>query len=239
MTISVQNILPDPNYRYGDHGQDDSGPYGPGFKSVKLESQTKIARNETNSGRLVSRSHGNHKWSISISYNPMTREEFEPVYSFLLSRQLSLKPFFVSLPHLRSPRDTTFKNYIETPFNIDADADTDPGQSSILLNGFTATSGSPKPGDLFHIRDNDQSSHFKAYQVVSVQDASNNDGTTIGTTQRKIEFRPALTKKVFEDALFHFSNPLIRVVMKGDVQQYALDDSGLYKFSLRLEEAQP
>ena len=31
----------------------------------------------------------------------------------------------------------------------------------------------------------------------------------------------------------------MRVIQKGDVQSYSLDSKGLYKFSLKVEEAQP
>ena len=92
------NILPDPNNMYNDAGQDSGTIGGPGFASVKLLSKSQTAKSRTNSGRLVTRHFGKHNWEIDIKYNPMTREEFEPVYSFLLSKQGQLVPFFVSLP---------------------------------------------------------------------------------------------------------------------------------------------
>lgn len=50
------NVLPDPNNKIGDAGQaDSSGGAGPGFKSVSIDSEAKIMRQMTNSGRLVSR----------------------------------------------------------------------------------------------------------------------------------------------------------------------------------------
>ena len=239
MSITFQDVLPDPNYRVGNAGESTSGSYGPGFKSIKLTSQTNIAKNRTNSGRLISRSNGLHNWNIQISYNPMTREEFEPVYNFLLSRQLSLKPFYVSLPHLRDPQDSLFKTYVEAGNAISAKADTASGSTEIMLDGFSGSSGDPRPGDLFHIRDSSQVSHLKSYQVVQVQTSVINESPSpVDATERKVVFIPALTKKVFENATIHFHNPLIRVIMKSDMQEYSLNTEGLYQFNLRLEEAQ-
>ena len=89
------NILPDPNNAIGESGQT-GGTAGPGYSSVKLSSEHKMMNTRTKSGRLISREVSGHKWNISISYNPMTRAEFEPVYSFLLQKRGSLTPFFVS-----------------------------------------------------------------------------------------------------------------------------------------------
>lgn len=245
MAITFQNVLPDPNYNIGDAGQASTGDYGPGFKSVKLTSETKIAKNITNSGRVVRRYHGNHNWNIDITYNPMTRAEFEPVYNFLLERQHSLKPFFVSLPHLRTPQSTSFATHVGSN-NITVPSLTASGTSTLLIGNCGDTGASqeekePKPGDLFTITDSNDVAHLKAYQVVRTErnTAGMFDGLQPGATQRKIAFIPPLTKEVSTSALVNFSAPLIRVIMNTDIQEYALNTEGLYQFSLKLREAQP
>ena len=80
---TFQNILPDPNNTIGDAGQV-AGSAGPGFASVKFTSEQPTLRDRTNSGRLLARAIVSHKWKINISYNPMTRAEFEPIYNFWL-----------------------------------------------------------------------------------------------------------------------------------------------------------
>ena len=82
--MAVQNTLPDPNNQITDAGQSGSGSTGPGFLSVKFSSIQPILRDRTNSGRIISRAHAYHKWQIGLTYNPLTREEFDPVYNFLL-----------------------------------------------------------------------------------------------------------------------------------------------------------
>ena len=85
---SFQNILPDPNNPISYAGDDDSASVGkangPGFASVKFSSEQPLMRDRTNSGRILTRAIAFHKWKISITYNPMTRDEFEPIHNFLL-----------------------------------------------------------------------------------------------------------------------------------------------------------
>lgn len=90
--MAIQNILPDPNNLINTAGLD-SGTASPGFASVKLSSNQPIMRDRTRSGRLVSRAVSYHLWNIDISYNPMTKSQFNPIYGFLLEKQGSLKPF--------------------------------------------------------------------------------------------------------------------------------------------------
>ncbi len=109
-----------------------------------------------------------------------------------------------------------------------------------MLNGFGTNASMPKPGDLFTITDTSSIGHLKAYQIVQTQTNTTYDGTQPGTTQRKIEFIPPLTKDVDASAsTINFQQPLIRVIMNKDIQEYALNTEGLYSFSLTLDEAQP
>jgi len=77
---SFQNVLPDPNNSIGNAGQS-TGTAGPGYASVSVTSEQPMLRDRTNSGRILARSVAGHTWKIKISYNPMTREDFEPVYT--------------------------------------------------------------------------------------------------------------------------------------------------------------
>ena len=163
------NILPDPNNPIGESGQA-GGTAGPGYASVKLASEHKMMNTRTNSGRLVSREVSGHKWNISISYNPMTRDEFEPIYSFLLQKRGSLTPFFVSLPQYKAPRDPKFATYVlnstGTPRTFTMAEAGVAGATNILIaapNGYdhsATVNGRAKPGDLFTIESSD-SNHKK------------------------------------------------------------------------------
>jgi len=58
------------------------------------------------------------------------------------------------------------------------------------------------------------------------------------TAQRIVYFTPNLHRSVSSGAGIDYHQPLIRVMLKNDVQQYSLGTNNLYQFSLNLEEAQ-
>ena len=115
---SFQDILPDPNNYLSEAGssqQGDAGAsLGPGFTSVKFSSKQPTMGTRTNSGRYIARSIAAHSWNIDINYNSLTRAEFEPVFSFLMSRQGKLNPFFLELPQYLTSQDSTFASSVVT-----------------------------------------------------------------------------------------------------------------------------
>ena len=237
-----QNILPSPSFKIGDAGQDEADggtKEGPGYASVKLSSAQKTLRSRTNSGRYTARSAAYHMWKVDISYNPMTRAEFMPVYTFLLEKQGGLKPFYISLPQYEAPQDTTFTNFNSLSFASGKIA----GTTNFLVGGLGT--GRPTPGDLFNIVDSSDSNHKKAYMVTRVE--TNTDWLTASqptATQVRIHCTPPLAKAVASTSTLTFKKdlptndgPLIKVVAK-DMQEYSLGTNNLYKFSLSLEEVQ-
>ena len=87
------DILPDPTNKILDSGlANASGTAGPGFESVKFTSDQKVLMNRTHSGRVIQRSIAGQYWKVGLTYNPLTRAEFDPVNSFFMSMQGSLKP---------------------------------------------------------------------------------------------------------------------------------------------------
>ena len=105
--------LPDPNWGVNHAGDGHASNYveGPGFASVKLESVQPTAVSVTNSGRVTSRTIVGHRWKIDITYNPMTREQFEPIFNFLMEKRGRLKPFEVVLPQYTATQDSASTFY--------------------------------------------------------------------------------------------------------------------------------
>lgn len=233
---SFADRLPDPNYKITEAGDNSgSGIAGPGFASVKFSSEQPVSISRTNSGRVISRAIVGQRWSIDIAYNPMTRDEFEPVYNFLLEKRGRLKPFFVVIPQYSSPRTSTsgtisFQNAESA------------GADNFITSGHDSVTGGLRPGDLFTISDSSNSNHKKAYQIIRVNDSTNklSGDTDLNTTdERRYYISPPLEKSVTSGSTITYTNPLVRVIQRGDVQEYNLGTNNLYQFSLQLEEAQP
>ncbi|MDA9581388.1 hypothetical protein N9R80_00190 [bacterium] len=305
------NLLPDPNNPINDAGQADASGIAAGFISVSLNSEFKTVSTFTNSGRLITSSSGGHKWSVNVSYNPLTREDFEPVYNFLAHKKGRLTPFFMELPQNLLPRNASFATHttsndtfqvftspIESSFLqvnkeyttqtndsgtnwVSVGASTDAvgvtftatdasttgtdtatatyvpaGQDNITianpLGYYSSTShGTPRPGDLFTIYDSQDAIHTKLYKITAVETKADYSDTVpdqiatslptysgTNTNTLRIHCTPALQRNVYSGSNIKFHKPKIRVVLKGDIQEYSLNNENLYTYSFELEEAQ-
>lgn len=230
------NRLPDPTYSIGEDGStSNSVVAGPGFKSVKFSSEQPTSISRTNSGRVITRAIVAHRWKVQITYNPMTRDQFEPVYNFLLEKRGRLKPFFVALPQYSSPRTTT-SGTISVSGSITS------GDNNFLIDGMDSVTGGLRPGDMINFLDSGNSNHKKAYQIVRVHTNANklsSDSALDSSDERRLYVVPPVEKDVADNSTITYTNPLIRVVQTSDVQEYSLGVNNLYTFSLNLEEAQP
>ena len=239
---SFLDILPDPNNPIGIGGQSlatgSGGTDGPGFASVTFASEAPIQTSRTNSGRVITRSIAGHKWNINITYNPMTRDQFEPVYSFLLEKNGKLNPFFVQLPQNTNSRNAAFVSANNT---ITTATTGSKGAGYILQAGHSTTETTqPQPGDMFTITDSNDSLHTKAYRVTRVMGNGTYNSAIHSqptTSQRVVYFTPHLQRDVASGATCDYT-PLVRVMLKSDVQSYSLGTNNLFQFSLNLEEAQ-
>ena len=237
---AFNNRLPDPNWGVNEAGDGHASNYveGPGFASVKLDSNQPVAFSRTNSGRVTTRSISSQNWKINIEYNPMTRAEFEPIYNFLQEKRGRLKPFEVVLPQYNSPQTAIT---VTSGAQLIVDGLITAGSTFFKAdNHSNTTNGSLKPGDMINFTDGANSNHKKAYQITRV--LNNTDYLTGGTRpaadERLYYVTPAIEKSVADNSLIVSTNPIFRVVQASDVVSYSLGTDNLYKFSLSLEEAQ-
>jgi len=258
--MAVQDTLPDPNYgRFVDGTDNASGTTGPGFAQIKLTNDQKILISRTNSQRLLARGIAGQKWKIDITYNPMTRDEFEPVYAFLLAKQGPLNPFFVSLPQYRATQNSTFNTFVGTAgthgtWSPRVEGAVTAGKSQFLFQAHDHSGGGiapvpsqtasshngPVPGDMLTFNDTNDTTHTKAYLVTTVETQTNNQSgsadNSIETDQWRLAVTPPLAKNISNHAAVTFYYPKVKVVMPQPLSAYTLNKDNLYSFSLRLEE---
>jgi len=148
---NFSEILPDPSNNWGAAGEENAvtGYAGPGFSGIKESSEDPIMKARFNSERLDRTSATFHKWSFNISYNSITRDELDTVFTFLLHKNVTLESFYVSIPPYRdqttTDRPTTGLQWA--------------GESTLVLVG-TGVS----PGEVFSIADSS-----KIYKIVRVE----------------------------------------------------------------------
>jgi hypothetical protein len=212
--MAVQNTLPDPNNKINAAGEIDSnGSAGPGFSSVSLTSQQPITVNRSNSGLAFRSISKFQQFSVDIKYNKLTKAEFNVVYPYLMERQASLEAFFVELPQ--------YGNTSAGSKEITADASA--GTNQLTL----ANTTNINVADLFSVTVPSDDTHVKVYKVTKI---NNNVITVSPQIQRPIDVSNSGTETA------NFSTPKMRVIVSGPDIQYSVDATGLYSFSVKLEE---
>lgn len=240
-TFTVFNDrLPDPTFGVDDAGVVNAGgTKGPGFESVTMSSNedTQVAR--TISGRGVHRTNASQYWTIAIKYNPMTRDQFDVVDTFLQARKGRRKPFFLVLPQYSKSKNATFATYAAAN-SLTASQSTAAGSETLMIAA-TAVSAYPRPGDFFTITDAGDVNHLKAYKITRVEtNAYYQAGTTQPTVnQFRVTFNPPLQRFVTSGAIINFTNPKFRVMLVGDVLENELSTENTFQFGLNLEEIMP
>ena len=216
------DILPTPIHKIGSAGQlDASGTEGPGFATVGLSSEEPMLYSRVNSGRSAADDNSFHKWLIDIDYNPLTCEEFHPVYTFLMQKMTKLDPFFVLLPQYTSQGIS----------DIGVDVEATRGDSTILVTGTGVA-----PGAMF--TEFNEAGHTKMYYVTRVETNTNyfTPFGAPGSGKERLHFTPPLRKTVPASASLDFTDPLMQVKLIDGVQEYQLDSDGLFTYSIKLEE---
>ena len=231
--MTVQRILPDPFNAINPQGNV-GGSNAVGFANVTVSSKQDIMKSRTNSGVTVTRAASYHMFNVGITYNPMSKSNFDLVYGFLLEKQASLKPFFVQLPQY-SGTNASNKLTITDTAAI--------GETQLRL---TSTNAAITVGSMFNIVDSSGSpvnNHTKAYQIVRVEtsgnlhtDTSVSTATDPGSGQTRITFTPSLFKAVTTSEKVEIGKPKVQVLQTGNTQQYALNSDNLYSLSAKFEE---
>lgn len=240
MPSNFLNVLPDPNYKITSAGFENvSGVAGQGFVSINVIENNPPILNRTINGKLIPRKIIMPWFDIDLRYNFMTKAQFDPINNFLLEKKGSRKSFFVSLPQYYNPKNSAFKTWLVSNDVLVSGAHS-AGASTIVVgtwSGNNYSGGLPSFGDLFTISDPNNSLHTKAYQVVRVETFSDYlTGFQPATTTIRLHISPGLQRNVASGSELVFLNPLIKVRLAQDVQEYNLNTENLYNFSVKLTE---
>ncbi len=249
--MAFQDILPDPNNNIANDGSSNGtgAAAGPGYSTVSLKSVLPSQMTRTNSGSTVVRNMASHYWEISLGYNPLTRAEFEPLYSFLMQKKGNTSHFFAQLPQYNTPQDSNWNTYVTSNSIQPKLAAISSGVDNFIIeddggnNTYNYTSnGTPKAGDIFSISDANNTNHKKVYMITRVETAADYTNTAPSdNTEVRIHFTPPLQKAITVNTAANliFKNVKFRVLNKGKDISYSLNADNLYKLSLQLQETQP
>ena len=66
------------------------------FTAINVKSNQRTLISETDSGKTFRRQVQGQKWSFTIKYQPMTREDFAPTMAFMLKQRSQKENFTVT-----------------------------------------------------------------------------------------------------------------------------------------------
>jgi hypothetical protein len=184
-------------------------PATPEFQAVNIKSTHNNLRSVTVSGRVQVRTIGGQKWEFSAKYNPMTREEFQPVFAFTTSQQGSLGTFTIVPPVVGSTSGTATGTAL-----VNGSASV--GATSVPVDGFT---GTIKAGDFVKFP------HSKVYMVTADRDGAGN-----------ISIEPALVTALVDGNQMEYNDVAFTMRLRNDVQQYGLSRFEYYTYEVDMEE---
>jgi len=187
-----------------------SYPTTPEFSAIKVESRHSNVRTETRSGRTQVRSLGAQRWSFTAKYNDLTRDEFAPVFAFVVGTGSGVDSFDIVPPVISDSKG----NVSGTALTNGAHSI---GDSTIAIDGI---SGTIKAGDFIKF-----AGHDKVYMVTA-------DRTGAGI----MSIHPPLISAVANDAQITYDNVPFKMRVANDIQQFGLTEFDRFTFEVDMIE---
>ena len=185
-------------------------PTTPEFQAINLESRHNNVMSETVSGRMQVRTLGGQRWSFTAKYNPMTREEFQPVFAFVMSQQGRFGTFTIVPPVIGNASGDVSGTAL-------VNATTAAGATSVAMDGIT---GTIKAGDFIKF-----ASHSKVYMVTA-------DRAGAGS----VSIEPPLVSGVTDNEAITYDSVPFTMRLANDVQSYNLASNEYYEYELDMIE---
>jgi hypothetical protein len=186
-------------------------PTTPEFQAINVVSKHKNLMSEAISGRVQVRAIGGQKWQFTAKYNPMTRVEFMPVYSFVTAQQGMLGTFTIVPPVISSTSGTASGTALVNGNHAI-------GDRTITVDGFT---GSLKAGDFVKF-----ANHSKVYMLTA-------DRSGAGT----MTIEPALVATLANDEVITYNSVPFTMRLSNDIQEYSLSANEYYTYEIDMAEA--
>ena len=194
-------------------------PTSPQAKDASIGSDQTTIVTKTTSGRVQTRQIDGQKFTIKLSFPPMSRANFAPIKAFIMKQRSRLNTFTI-IPPVISNAQGVATGTISVNGAISA------GVTTCTIDGMaTSTNGILKAGDYIKF-----ASHEKVYMAVEDLDA---DGSGSGT----LTFEPPLREDVANDTVLTYDNVPFFVRLANDVQEYSIITNDLYSYEVDLIES--
>ena len=193
-------------------------PTSPVARSATISSQQATIVSVTTSGRKQARQIDGQRFSITISFPPMTRAEFAPIKAFVMKQRSQLENF-TFIP----PTEGNAQGVASTILNVDG-ALTAGTTTANIDNMTVSTNAILKAGDFFRF-----TGQQKVYMAV---EDLNSDGYGEGT----LTFEPPLRANVADNAILIYDNVDFTVSLTNDIQEFSIGTTNYYSYEVDVAE---
>jgi hypothetical protein len=193
-------------------------PTSPVAQDASIGSEQNTIVSVTTSGRVQTRQIDGQKFTLTLSYPPMTRQNFAPIKAFIMKQRARLNTFTIIPPVISNAQGVATGT-------ISVDGAISAGATTCTIDGMTSSTNEIlKAGDYFRFSGAD-----KVYMAVEDLDA---DGSGSGT----LTFEPPLRTAVTDDTALVYDNVDFTVRLRNDIQEYSFVTNNLYKYEIDLIE---
>ena len=194
-----------------------------GFTAMELQTNTRSRLTESVSGQTQRIKSGAQYWSFKLKSPPLSRSDFNAIYSFIVQQDGQVEAFTVVPPVISSTTGTAAGTVTVADVNtVDPLMGTSAGSSSVGVSGGT---GTLKKGDLIKF-----SNHNKVYMLTEDVDL---DGSTVD----QVSFYPPLIESVTGGATtITYNSVPFTVFFNNDQISYELLTDGLYRYEIDVRE---
>tara|TARA_R100001463_G_scaffold52550_2_gene103351 strand:+ start:1789 stop:2388 length:600 start_codon:yes stop_codon:yes gene_type:complete len=190
-----------------------SFPTSPISNGINITSnQTTIVSTAIN-GRRQARQLQNQRWSMTVSFPPMTRTNFAPIFAFINSQRGRKESFTYTPPIIDDALGTETGSVLVNGVHA-------VGDTTIAMDAFAGDgAGRFKAGDYIKF-----ASHDKVYMVVSDVTSSSNAAT--------VTIEPPLTTALADNSAVTYDSVPFTVALKNDVQEFQIGQDALFRYEL-------
>ena len=194
-----------------------SFPSSPEPSSINIKSNQTTMVSVAISGRRQARQLQNQRWSMEVSFPPMSRVEFAPIMAFIVS-QRGKKESFQFTPVI-----------IDDALGVETgtvlvNGSHSVGDTTIAMDAFAADgSGRFKAGDFIKF-----GGHNKVYMVVSDVTSSSNAAT--------VTIEPPLTTALSDNDTVVYDSVPFTVALSNDIQEFGLPSDAFFRYEMKFIE---
>lgn len=189
------------------------------FPTTPIANAIRIKNNQTTivstsiSGRRQARQLQNQRWEMTVSFPPMTRTNFAPIFAFINSQRGRKESFTYTPPIIDDALGTETGSVLVNGVHA-------VGDTTIAMDGFAGDgAGRFKAGDYIKF-----ASHDKVYMVVSDVTSSSNAAT--------VTIEPPLTTALADNSAVTYDSVPFTVALKNDAQEFQIGQDALFRYEL-------